>query len=38
MDVSREIDVSGDRLKREIPSPRIELNPFFGLQNTCPIG
>ena len=29
MDVSREIDVSGDRLKREIPSPKDRVKPLF---------
>ena len=29
MDVSREIDVSGDRLKREIPSPKDRVEPLF---------
>ena len=29
MDVSREIDVSGDRLKREIPSPKDRDKPLF---------
>ena len=29
VDVSREIDVSGDRLKREIPSPKDRVKPLF---------
>ena len=29
MDVSREIEVSGDRLKREIPSPKDRVKPLF---------
>ena len=33
VDVSREIDVSGDRLKREIPSPKDRPKPLF-----CQIG
>ena len=33
VDVNREIEVSGDRLKREIPSPKGELILFFGPGN-----
>ena len=29
MDVNREIEVSGDRLKREIPSPKGRVKPLF---------
>ena len=29
VDVSREMDVSGDRLKREIPSPKDRVKPLF---------
>ena len=33
VDVNREIEVSGDRLKREISSPKGELSLFFGPRN-----
>ena len=29
MDVNREVEVSGDRLKREIPSPKGRVKPLF---------